>query len=126
EDIILGNAGGYLVRLRDVGRAEIGAADDRIVARYNGKSAVALGVVKQSTANPLEVSNEVRAALPAIERLLPEGMQLAVAYDSSTFISRSIDEVFTAIGEAMVLVMAVIFLFLRSLRATVIPLVTIP
>ncbi len=126
EAIILGNAGGYLVRLRDVGRAEIGAADDRIVARYNGKSAVALGVVKQSTANPLEVSNEVRAALPAIERLLPEGMQIAVAYDSSTFISRSIDEVFTAIGEAMLLVMAVIFLFLRSLRATVIPLVTIP
>src|SRR5262245_4285038 len=79
ENIILGNAGGYLVRLRDVGRAEIGAADDRIVARYNGKSAVALGVVKQSTANPLEVSNEVRAELPEIERLLPEGMQLAVA-----------------------------------------------
>src|SRR5215470_10268628 len=126
EDIILGNAGGYLVRLKDVGRAELGAADDRIIARYNGKSAVALGVVKQSTANPLEVSNEVQAALPQIEKILPEGMHVDVAYDSSIFIARSIDEVFATIGQAMALVMAVIFLFLRSLRATIIPLVTIP
>jgi len=126
ENVILGNVGGYLVRLKDVGRAEIDAADDRIVARYNGRSAVALGVVKQSTANPLEVSNAVRAALPDIERLIPDGMQVDIAYDSSVFIERSIAEVFTTIGEAMALVMAVIFLFLRSLRATVIPLVTIP
>jgi multidrug efflux pump len=126
EDIILGDAGGYLVRLKDVGRAELGAADDRIIARYNGKSAVALGVIKQSTANPLEVSNAVQAALPEIERILPEGMHVDVAYDSSIFIARSIDEVFSTIGQAMALVMAVIFLFLRSLRATVIPLVTIP
>jgi len=126
ENVILSNVGGYLVRLKDVGRAEIDAEDDRIVARYNGRSAVALGVVKQSTANPLEVSNAVRAALPEIERLIPEGMQIDIAYDSSVFISRSIDEVFVTIGEAMVLVIAVIFLFLRSVRATVIPLVTIP
>jgi multidrug efflux pump len=126
ENVILGNTGGYLVRLKDVGRAEIEAEDDRIVARYNGRSAVALGVVKQSTANPLEVSNAVRAALPDIERLIPDGMAVDIAYDSSVFISRSIDEVFTTIGEAMALVMAVIFLFLRSVRATVIPLVTIP
>ncbi len=126
EDIILGNAGGYLVRLKDVGRAEIDAEDDRVVARYNGRSAVALGVVKQSTANPLEVSGAVRAALPEVQRLLPAGMEVEIAYDSSEFIERSIDEVFITIAEAIVLVVIVIFLFLRSFRATLIPLVTIP
>ncbi|MGE0119405.1 MAG: efflux RND transporter permease subunit [Dongiaceae bacterium] len=126
EDIILNNAGGYLVRLGDVGRAEIDAEDDRVVARYNGRSAVALGVVKQSTANPLEVSAAVRAALPEVQRQLPAGMEVEIAYDSSEFIARSINEVFTTIAEAIVLVIVVIFLFLRSFRATLIPLVTIP
>jgi multidrug efflux pump len=126
EEIILNNAGGYLVRLGDVGRAEIDAEDDRVVARYNGRSAVALGVVKQSTANPLEVSAAVRAALPEVQRQLPAGMEVEIAYDSSEFIARSINEVFTTIAEAIVLVIVVIFLFLRSFRATLIPLVTIP
>jgi multidrug efflux pump len=126
EDIVLANVGGYLVRLGDVGRAEIAAEDDRVIARSNGRSAVALGVVKQSTANPLEVSAAVRDALPEIARLLPPGMEVEIGYDSSIVIGRSIDEVFTTIAEAIALVIAVIFLFLRSLRATVIPLITIP
>ncbi len=126
EQIVLRAAAGYMVRLKDVGRAEIGAADERVIARFNGRSAVALGVVKQSTANPLEVSAAVRAALPGIVADLPDGMRVDVAYDSSVFIKRSIEEVFRTIGEAVALVMAVIFLFLRSVRATIIPLVTIP
>jgi multidrug efflux pump len=80
------------VRLRDVGRAEIGAADDRIVARYNGKSAVALGVVKQSTPTRWKCRTRCAPRCRRSSALLPEGMQIAVAYDSSTFISRSIDE----------------------------------
>ena len=111
----------------DVARVEIGAEDDRIIARYNGKSAVALGVVKQSVANPLDVSKAVRAAIPEIEAQLPPG------HASSTsptirpiFIDRSIDAVYHTIGEAVLLVVGVIFLFLRSLRATLVPLVTIP
>ena len=126
EDIVLGDAGGYLVRLGDIGRAEIGAENDRIIARYNGKSAVGLGVIKQSTANPLEVSAAVRRILPEVRLLLPEGMTVDIGYDSTVFIERSIQEVFTTIGEAILLVILVIFLFLRSFRATLIPLVTIP
>jgi multidrug efflux pump len=97
-----------------------------VIARFNGHSAVAVGVVKQSTANPLDVSKAVRAELPGIVETLPTGMDVQVGYDSSVFIQRSIDNVFTAIGEAIVLVVLVIFVFLRSIRATLVPIVTIP
>lgn len=125
-NIILREEQGYLVRLQDVARIEIGAKDERIISRFNNQSAVALGVVKQSTANPLDVSAGVQAMLPTIRKNLPEGMEVNIAYDSSVFISRSIDSVFTTILEAVALVVVVIFLFLRNLRATLIPLVTIP
>ncbi len=126
EHIVLREADGYPVRLGDVGRAELGPENERVNVRFNGRSAVALGVVKQSTANPLDISEEVRAELPAIQRDLPEGMRTDLAYDSSIFIRHSINAVFMTIAEAVVLVVLVIFFFLRSLRATVIPLVTIP
>ncbi|MBI3708369.1 MAG: efflux RND transporter permease subunit [Proteobacteria bacterium] len=126
NDLIIRETGGYLVRLKDVGKAAIDAQDSRVIARYNGNSAVAIGVVKQSTANPLDVSREVNAALPRIMQGLPEGMKVDVGYDSSIFIARSIDNVFHTIGEAIALVVLVIFLFLRSFRATLIPVVTIP
>jgi multidrug efflux pump len=126
EEMILGDAGGYLVRLKDVGRAELGAQSERTVVRFKGTPAVTLGVVRQSTANPLDVSKGVRAMIPQIESTLPEGMRVEVAYDSSIFIERSIQNVFRAIGEAVILVTLVIFFFLRSVRSTLIPLVTIP
>ncbi len=126
NNLIVRDAGGYLVRLKDVGRAEIDAQDKRVIARFNGQSAVAIGVVKQSTANPLDVSKAVRDALPGIIQGLPEGMNVDVAYDSSVFIDRSITNVFRTIGEAIFLVVLVIFFFLRSFRAVLIPLVTIP
>jgi multidrug efflux pump len=126
DDLVIRQVGGYLVRLKDIGRAEIGAQLERVATRYNGNPAVALGVVKQSTANPLEVSRAVREALPDILRALPEGLKVDVAYDSSLFIEASIKAVFNTIGEAVILVVLVIFFFLRSLRATLIPLVTIP
>ncbi len=126
EQIVLLEAAGYPIRLGDVGHAEYGPENERANVRFNGRSAVALGVVKQATANPLDVSLAVRAELPAIQRDLPEGMQTDLAYDSSIFIRESIDAVFTTIAEAVVLVVLVIFFFLRSLRATLIPFVTIP
>lgn len=126
DNLILSREDGYLVRLKDVGRAELGAEEERRIARFMGETAVALGVVKQATANPLDVSTAVRGMLPVIEDALPEGMQVNVAYDSSIFIERSIENVFTTIGEAVVLVVLVIFLFLRNLRAVLVPLVTIP
>ncbi|UCF30860.1 MAG: efflux RND transporter permease subunit [bacterium] len=126
EQMILRDVGGYLVRLKDVGRAEIGAESERTVVRFQGEPAVALGVVRQATANPLDVSEAVRESLPAIEASLPDGMRVYVAYDSSIFIEHSIRNVFHAVGEAVALVILVIFLFLRSVRSTLIPLVTIP
>jgi multidrug efflux pump len=124
--LIVKETPGYLVRLRDVGEAKLGARDERVYARFNGQNSVSLGVVKQATANPLDVTRQVRAALPVIARDLPEGMDVRVGYDTSVFIERSISNVFTTVFEAMALVALVIFFFLRSLRGTIIPLVTIP
>ncbi|MBB5208047.1 efflux RND transporter permease subunit [Chiayiivirga flava] len=124
--VILGNVNGYLVRLRDVARVELGAGEDRFRARYNGRTAVPLGIVKQAVANPLEISEGLKTMLPEITRTLPEGMKVEIAYDSTIFIAKSIDEVYATIAEAVVLVVLVIFLFLRNWRATLIPLVTIP
>ncbi|WP_374383922.1 efflux RND transporter permease subunit [Dongia sp.] len=115
-----------LVRLGDVADVELGAYDDTIRTRINGQTGVSLGIIKQSTANPLDVSAGIRANLPAIQASLPSGMKLEMAYDSSTFIQTSIDNVYRAIVEAVVLVLLVIIFFLRSFRATLIPLVTIP
>jgi len=125
--IIVANVAGYPVRIRDVGSANIGPVDERSVSRFNGKPALNIGVIKQAVANPLDLSTAVRAEVARLnDGGLPSGMQLVVAYDTSVFIDRSIKNVFETIGEAIVLVVLVIFFFLRSLRATLIPIVTIP
>jgi multidrug efflux pump len=126
ERVIIRDSGGVLVRLADIGRAEVGAEDERNIVRVNGRAAVGLGIVKQSTANTLEVARAVKTELPRLEAALPEGMQLKVGFDSSIFIEKSIDAVYQTMLEAMVLVVGVIFLFLRNWRATLIPFVTIP
>ena len=124
--IIIRETGGYPVRLSDVGSAEIGPADERNAVRVNGNPAVGLGVVKQSTANTLSVAQAVKNELPRIAAALPEDMKLKVAFDQSLFIEKSIEAVLITMIEALVLVVLVIFLFLRTLRATLIPIVTIP
>src|SRR4029079_9661277 len=126
NSIIVANVGGYPVRVRDVGNAEIGPVDERTISRFNGKTSLNIGVIKQAVANPLELSNAVRDEGVKIKEGLPTGMKLIVAYDTSVFIDRSISSVFRTITEAIVLVILVIFFFLRSLRATIIPIVTIP
>lgn len=124
--IIVKMANSYPVRVRDIARVEISAASERSSVRFKGRSAVALGVIKQATANPLELSKALRKELPKVTSELPSGMRADIAYDSSIFIDRSIEAVFKTIGEAILLVLAIIFFFLRNLRATLIPLVTIP
>ena len=126
DDVIIKNVNNYSIRVSDVGRSELAARDERSIVRFNGRPAVALGVIKQATANPLDLSKAIRAELPKIVADLPEGVAVNVAYDSSVFIDRSIKAVFQTIGEAIVLVALVIFFFLRSVRASIIPLVTIP
>jgi len=126
NNIIVANVGGYPVRIRDVGSAEIGAVNERTISRYNGNPSLNIGVIKQAVANPLDLSTAVRAEVEKINQGVPPGMKLIVAYDTSVFIDRSIKSVFETIAEAILLVVLVIYFFLRSLRATVIPLVTIP
>ncbi|MBI1807338.1 MAG: efflux RND transporter permease subunit [Ignavibacteria bacterium] len=124
--IIVSQSKDDLVRLRDVAEVNVGAADERTVARYNGQQAVGLGIVKQSKASTVDVAAEVRKALQELSGLVPEGMKLDVAYDSSTFINESIDEVRQTLIIAMCLVVLVVLAFLKSLRATTIPTVAIP
>jgi len=126
NDLILKESKGYPIRLRDIGHAEIGATDERNAMRVNGNPSVGLGVVKQSTANTLSVAQSVRALLPSLTASLPEGMKIIVGYDGSIFIEKSIEAVYRTMIEALALVVAVIFLFLRNWRATLIPFVTIP
>ncbi len=124
NNMIVTQASGYPVRLKDVGAAKLGALDERSIIRVNGNPAVGLGIVKQSTANTLSVAQAVKAEITRLN--LPEGMKLQVAFDSSVFIERSIEAVYRTMIEAVALVVAVIFVFLRSFRSTLIPFVTIP
>lgn len=126
RDVIVANVNGYSVRLSDVADVEIGPADDRILSRFNGNDGLIIGVTKQSTANPLDLSRAVRTEVGEINQNLPPGMKLNIAYDSSVFIQESIRSVYHTIGEAIILVVLVIFFFLRSVRASLIPVVTIP
>ena len=126
EGAIVANVAGYPVRLRDVADIRLGALDERVIARFNGEPSINMGVIKQATGNPLELSQAVRSEVDKINESLPPGMRITISYDSSVFIDRSIKSVFTTVTEAVLLVVLVIFFFLRNLRATLIPLVTIP
>jgi multidrug efflux pump len=115
-----------IVRLRDVADVQVGAADERTVARWNGQPAVGLGIVKQTKASTLDVAREVRNALAGLEGAIPPGMELKVAYDSSEFIRDSVREVGETLLIAMFLVILVVIVFMKSLRATLIPTLAIP
>ena len=124
--IVIRTVNGYPVRVRDVARVEEGTASERSAVRLNGRPAIAAGVIRQATANPLELSRGVREMLPKLRQDLPPGINIDIANDNSVFIERSITGVFKTIVEAVVLVALVIFAFLRTLRASIIPIVTIP
>jgi len=125
-NVVVKLAGDHQVKLREVARVELGAEDERRESRYNGTPAMAVGIIKQAVANPLDVSKAVNALLPEINRTMPNGLTADVGNDDAIFISRSIAAVYQTIGEAILLVVLVILLFLRSLRASMIPVVTIP
>ncbi|MHA7899994.1 MAG: efflux RND transporter permease subunit [Henriciella sp.] len=117
---------GYLVRLGDIARVERGTVEDRNMFRGNGVPMVGLGIIKQSTANTVEVANAAKALADQLNETLPDGMVIARSFDSSVFISASIREVYTTLAIAVGLVTLVIFLFLGSARATIIPAITVP
>jgi multidrug efflux pump len=124
--MIVRDASGYPIRVRDVARVEVAPVSERTITRFRGNPAISLGVVRQSTANTLDLAVAVRKEIGEINKSLPEGMKLTMSYDSSVFIEESTKNVFRTVVEAILLVALVIFLFLRSIRATLIPLVTIP
>jgi multidrug efflux pump len=124
--VVARGAGGAQVMLGEVARVEIGAEDTRGSYRINGRPAIGLGVLRQSTANTLSVANGVKEELERIRPSLPDGVDISIGYDESLFISQSIYEVEHALMIALALVVGVIFLFLRSVRATIIPAVAIP
>ena len=126
NDIALKTVNGFVVRMRDVARVEEGAASERSRVRLNGVPSISTGVIRNATANPLEVAAGVREIMPQIQRDLPDSVKVIQANDLSVFIDRSIKAVYTTVAEAVVLVALIVFVFLRTLRASFIPLVTIP
>jgi multidrug efflux pump len=126
RSIVVARQGGAQVLLGDVANVEIAPEDTRGEYRINGRPAIGLGVLRQSTANTLSVATGVKAEVDRITPNLPEGMQVTYGFDESLFISQSIYEVEHALLTALALVVGVIFLFLRSFRATIIPAVAIP
>lgn len=124
--IVLGTVEGYPVRLADVAEIVRGVEDDEVIVRANGAPAVGLAVTRQSQANTMSISRAVRAEVAALEATLPEGMTIIVGSDDALFIAASIREVLVALGISLVLVVLVILAFLRSVRATLVPAITIP
>jgi len=126
DRLVVKRDGSTLVRLRDIGRAAVGVEDERSIARFNSKPAMGLGIVRQSKSNTIQVAEGVRREIERIRPHIPAGVEMAFPYDESTFVKRSIDEVWLTLGIAFVLVMAAIFIFLQNFRSTLVPSITIP
>jgi multidrug efflux pump len=124
--VVARGEGGYLVRLGDIARVETGAENPYAAFRLNGESAIGMGIVRQSGANTLAVADGAKALADRIRPTLPQGMSFTVGSDDSLFIGRAIDGVYETLAEAAILVIIVIYLFLGSWRATIIPAVTVP
>jgi len=126
KQLVVKQSGDALVRLQDVANVTLGAADYGTSVAFSGKRSVFIGIKVAPNANILTVANEVRQAFPDLASQLPSGVTGKIVYDSTDFINTSIDEVVKTLGEAMLIVTVVIYLFLGSVRAVIIPLVAIP
>jgi multidrug efflux pump len=117
---------GHLVRLGEIARVERGTVEDRTFFRGNGVPMIGLGIIKQSTANTIDVARSAKAEMLRLNPNLPEGMEIKQSYDTSVFVEGAIKEVYKTLMIAIGLVVLVIFLFLGSVRATLVPAVTVP
>ncbi len=124
--VVKHNSDGHLIRLSDVAKVEKGTVEDRNLFRGNGAAQVGIGIAKQSTANTLDVSRGVKAQQALMNKSLPKGMILEDSYDSAIFIERAIHEVYITLILAVSLVVFVIYIFLGSVRAMIIPAVAVP
>ena len=126
RELVVRSSGGQLVKLKDLAQVELGPEDERGSLRFKGSTALGVGVVRQSKANLISVADEILTALPAIQQSLPAGVKLEVAFDGSVYVRRSIQEAEETLVIAAGLVIMIIFVFLRNLRATIIPGLAIP
>jgi multidrug efflux pump len=125
-ELVVASQGTQLVKLKDVARVELGPEDDRSIFRWKGTPSVAIGVVRQSKANLIDVAKRIRAELPAIQQTLPTGVKLESAFDGSQFVTHSINDARLTLLIAAILVVLIIFVFLRNVTATIIPGLAIP
>jgi multidrug efflux pump len=126
RNMVVKSVNGSVVRMSDIGTMELGAQDYGQSALMNSKQAVYIGVTAAPTGNPLDIVRAVRSKLPDLRKSMPPGMEVEIPFDVTVFINASIHEVAKTLGEAMIIVVVVIFLFLGSPRSVLIPLVTIP
>ncbi|MBS0272158.1 MAG: efflux RND transporter permease subunit [Proteobacteria bacterium] len=126
NNMIIAERDGKIIYLKDVGYAELNSEDKRFSSRFNDKNAVSIGIIKKSISNPLEVKRGVEEKILQIRERLPAGTEIEISSDKTVFIEKSIEHVYRTIWEATFLVVIVVFVFLRSIRASFIPLVTIP
>jgi multidrug efflux pump len=126
ENLVLATRGSHQVKFSDIGRVELGAEEYRSESYFKGKPTVGVQVLRQAQANVLDVANAVKGMIPHIRADLPAGVNVDIGFDSSVFVDRSVREVYKTLWEASVLVVLMIFLFLRDWRATLVPLVAIP
>jgi multidrug efflux pump len=128
DNIILRAASGdaAIVRLKDIGHAELGAKDYTLRGRYNGKTATLLAVYQQPGANALQVAKQVRQTLEQLNKSFPPGLKYEVALDTTEFVHESINEVVHTLRDAVILVIIVVYIFLQSFRATLVPLLAVP
>jgi len=126
DEIPIVNKKNNIVKLKDIGVAKLDKSNKKVMARFNGEKVVTLSVIAQTSANPIQVARGIKDKYNELQMQIPADIKFSVAYDSTTFIERSLHEVYHTIFEAVLLVVLVVFMFLRSFRAALIPLITVP
>jgi hydrophobe/amphiphile efflux-1 (HAE1) family protein len=124
--VVRANPDGSFVRIKDIGRVEVGAKSSDVIGRFNGGEGAVIAIYQAPGANAIAVADGVNAKMQELAKAFPEDLAYKVTYDTTKFVQESIHEVVKTLGEAFVLVVIVVFLFLGSLRATVIPLIAVP
>ena len=126
ENLVLDTRNGYQIKFRDIGRVELGSEDYRSMTYFNAKPSVGVQVLRQPSTNLLELCDGVKALIPVFQREMPDGIVVELSKDDSAYVGRTVEEVYHTLYEATLLVVAVIFLFLRNWRATLVPLLAVP
>ena len=124
--VVRANPDGSIVRVKDVARVDLGAKTQERYSRFNGAASAAIGIYQSPGANAVDVARQVRGVMDELKKRFPEDLEYQIFWDSTVFVTSTVDEVIHTLVEAFILVAIVVFLFLGNLRATLIPLVAVP